>query len=724
MLRTVSRSCVVPGCGEEVSLSIGSPANQPVCAAHRMADSVSIPGGGCVRFCCGCRDLHPLDHFSGVSPTNNVCLAAKERFAEIGQRARARRNAIRHLRTLIPRDLTSQANDHRDEIDPSTEVWGSGFVAALAGKTFAFKAGFVVLYPAAAWLYGVQKAEALIPMTVICVGTLHVLAPFMHQQYYVKPLRDVRAAAANLGLTISSSFRFLDRSKHIDFQHRALRQSSLGWNRHGILLLLFLVISLLRGPQLSMLATALTSGMYFILRRKAVLSGWRCQQQWLDTAVFTICHFCVIDRYMSDDPDGSAFCQIFAKTGFILMMSLGCLRTALEASIVEIPLEGLVLWELPKTAVIVGLLTCGNWCGGSVMSPVMMCLSSATMLVFFMEYAAFRVSSEKRVMLEHIASLTQDEAAVSLPVPLDAAHCLQGRNEDRAYLHMLCKMAIATPAELSHEIRERILLAVKEEPESMQGVIRPGCVMLALTMRFSNWQELSSAMTSLVAHNDWGVTLLDGKPAGVHMNIQRSSYVVRNGALDLLPSRGVNMSIVSVGPVVVGPQVSTISLKVEGLGSAKHQLLLRTASSYLELEVEQEEREEDTVNITARVPASLPPAGLAWVDVMADVGDGSLVASNPFPIMFTPSRSVAEEMAESLQATPHLSENPNQLAGFLEDVSDCLHGQATASSTLLLAVIELGMAECCTRLATRQALKIANQSGQLFVGHRSQVQLP
>ena len=75
---------------------------------------------------------------------------------------------------------------------------------------------------------------------------------------------------------------------------------------------------------------------------------------------------------------------------------------------------------------------------------------------------------------------------------------------------------------------------------------------------------------------------------------------VRNGALDLLPSRGVNMSIVSVGPVVVGPQVSTISLKVEGLGSAKHQLLLRTASSYLELEVEQEEREEDTVNITAR----------------------------------------------------------------------------------------------------------------------------
>ena len=51
---------------------------------------------------------------------------------------------------------------------------------------------------------------------------------------------------------------------------------------------------------------------------------------------------------------------------------------------------------------------------------------------------------------------------------------------------------------------------------------------------------------------------------------------------------------------------------------------------------------------------------------MADVGDGSLVASNPFPIMFTPSRSVAEEMAESLQATPHLSENPNQLAGFLE----------------------------------------------------------
>ena len=445
-------------------------------------------------------------------------------------------------------------------------------------------------------------------MTVICVGTLHVLAPFMHQQYYVKPLRDVRAAAANLGLTISSSFRFLDRSKHIDFQHRALRQSSLGWNRHGILLLLFLVISLLRGPQLSMLATALTSGMYFILRRKAVLSGWRCQQQWLDTAVFTICHFCVIDRYMSDDPDGSAFCQIFAKTGFILMMSLGCLRTALEASIVEIPLEGLVLWELPKTAVIVGLLTCGNWCGGSVMSPVMMCLSSATMLVFFMEYAAFRVSSEKRVMLEHIASLTQDEAAVSLPVPLDAAHCLQGRNEDRAYLHMLCKMAIATPAELSHEIRERILLAVKvrqgcrpstqwavlcaggfifwvggvgvggggvgvcvlhslrsfrvlsttaiqtvplllppvsltvrclqgptrlvncfvlqEEPESMQGVIRPGCVMLALTMRFSNWQELSSAMTSLVAHNDWGVTLLDGKPAGVHMNIQRSSYVV------------------------------------------------------------------------------------------------------------------------------------------------------------------------------------------------------
>ena len=69
-------------------------------------------------------------------------------------------------------------------------------------------------------------------------------------------------------------------------------------------------------------------------------------------------------------------------------------------------------------------------------------------------------------------------------------------------------------------------------PESLTGVIRPGCVMLGLEMRFSTMEEMRAGWMSLLSHGNWSNTLLDSDLSKIDMSIKGSLYKVSSPVRD------------------------------------------------------------------------------------------------------------------------------------------------------------------------------------------------
>ena len=57
-------------------------------------------------------------------------------------------------------------------------------------------------------------------------------------------------------------------------------------------------------------------------------------------------------------------------------------------------------------------------------------------------------------------------------------------------------------------------------PESLTGVIRPGCLQLGLTARFESSGDLQDAWAGLLAQSDWTETLLGVTQPPDHRHIQ------------------------------------------------------------------------------------------------------------------------------------------------------------------------------------------------------------
>ena len=68
---------------------------------------------------------------------------------------------------------------------------------------------------------------------------------------------------------------------------------------------------------------------------------------------------------------------------------------------------------------------------------------------------------------------------------------------------------------------------VQVAPESLTGVIRPGCVMLGLEMRFHSLVDMTTACKALLSHCHWNTTLLDSTASDIDMSIDGSMYGVR-----------------------------------------------------------------------------------------------------------------------------------------------------------------------------------------------------
>mmetsp|Transcript_10295 Transcript_10295/g.29387 ORF Transcript_10295/g.29387 Transcript_10295/m.29387 type:complete len:701 (-) Transcript_10295:123-2225(-) len=254
-------------------------------------------------------------------------------------------------------------------------------------------------------------------------------------------------------------------------------------------------------------------------------------------------------------------------------------------------------------------------------------------------------------------------------------------------------------------------------PDDIEGVIRPGCVLLGLEMWFRSYKEMRGAWMSLLSHRSWDGTLLDSSAAVIDLNIKGASYRVQNGQLSSrLPSSD-GPAISSVEPLAVWSAVcETLALGLSRLGDSPFRVLLRCGGCYHQLEV---------VNTAAAEPPAMSTAvvrlpeealkGMGWLEVLLDTADGSLVMSEAFPVLFTSVREVAEELNRALPGL--VSDGGGGLPGLLEDMASCLDGGKAAPPRLLLFLAEQGLVESFKNLATSCAvLRNTEKEGQGLLG--------
>ena len=166
-------------------------------------------------------------------------------------------------------------------------------------------------------------------------------------------------------------------------------------------------------------------------------------------------------------------------------------------------------------------------------------------------------------------------------------------------------------------------------PQSITGVIRPGCVLLGLDVRFRNWIEKQAALRALLAHSSWSETLLSGSPSAIDVKVQGSLFRVATHScrgrnlcqsvclsvcLSAIPTfppsihhrlrplcitvqvtdgrlRSQTRSgedepcITSVEPIARLPSCETLTVGLPSLGNRSFKVLLRCGGHYHELDV-------------------------------------------------------------------------------------------------------------------------------------------
>ena len=122
-----------------------------------------------------------------------------------------------------------QAYDSHPQDSPATNpaaaLWGSGVAAVLGRHPAATHLGLLLLYFAMLVQLGWQDPLTWWTVAVTCVS-LHGVMPYIYCELYVKDLERVRGMAAEHGLAVSRSMRFLNASVQCKYEDFVARRAS------------------------------------------------------------------------------------------------------------------------------------------------------------------------------------------------------------------------------------------------------------------------------------------------------------------------------------------------------------------------------------------------------------------------------------------------------------------------------------------------------------------
>eukprot|EP00192_Tetraselmis_astigmatica_P000665 CAMPEP_0117657682 /NCGR_PEP_ID=MMETSP0804-20121206/5460_1 /TAXON_ID=1074897 /ORGANISM="Tetraselmis astigmatica, Strain CCMP880" /LENGTH=1072 /DNA_ID=CAMNT_0005464151 /DNA_START=43 /DNA_END=3260 /DNA_ORIENTATION=+ len=741
----LQQPCLVPGCPETLVGLRGLVLK--VCQPHREALAVDVAGDP-FRYCMACKTFHPLDEFSIES---HVCQArqamAWQAHCCIRSRVRSRKNGGRlvsaqfNVLTYISQAMKVLSGKNNAEAgDAGKRVWGSSAFAFLRGETSTAQASLSVLYSVAVYGLGLHKPTTWVVATV-AFATLQLLLPHTHQQHYVRPLQEVREAAAQAGLTVSALFRFLDPAEQSKYEQSAACSSVL-WCvlRTAALLATNAVFSnnavaaarVVWGVPLEWAPAALSlaGGVYLLLKMYWVFAaGLARLAHWMDASTLILVYsmppiimgYAWMSGAMRCGMPGSFLAGSNELISVAALLAFSMTSMVCLAMLVDGPVAMVVAVMAATSALRVPTALLAKWCieveTGMATSFVGPAVGIAIRLTGSAVCVGQRVRLERSRMLSYLSQLQakkQQEDATAGAEPLDSRTFHEG---DR-FLTLAVKMGNITPAELPVNLRERLLSTIQALPVTLEGAIYPGCVLLGLQLSFSSARDRQSALMSLMSHSDWQQTLLGSTDSAIDLNIQGSMYRVQDGRLQSTALGSDCPSIASVEPLAPTSDHRTLTLRLSGLGGKGFTALLRCGGHYHPLEVLEISPAPSGVSTAiVRLPKAAME-GLGWLEIVLDDNDDiGLVMSEAFPVLFTPLREVSEELSRVLP--PYYGAHGGHgLAGLLGDIADCLHGRGAATPPhLLLQVAKLGMTVCFNHLAnSRKALLAAEQQGQGLLG--------
>eukprot|EP00192_Tetraselmis_astigmatica_P007173 CAMPEP_0117697328 /NCGR_PEP_ID=MMETSP0804-20121206/29166_1 /TAXON_ID=1074897 /ORGANISM="Tetraselmis astigmatica, Strain CCMP880" /LENGTH=706 /DNA_ID=CAMNT_0005511563 /DNA_START=361 /DNA_END=2479 /DNA_ORIENTATION=- len=668
--------CVAPGCTEQGPV----PANAAgLCRKHRVASSFPLNGLQ-VRFCVACKCVHPIEDFSA---SKNACRVAELRLHKIlhsmrRQREQMEGRAAKSLRIITShgkRVLANLGYADSQASDPGRRVWGVGLLRFLRAETIIGKVTMVVLYPTSIWLLNWEQPRAWITVLGSFV-IFHVLLPFVHKHCYVASLKQCRQAAEQCGLAVTQGFRILDPEDDAKFEKYTEKLCS----TDSVALFVYVSCFFLHfasasfrlwgtWPTHSISTLLIIGALFFPLDEHARKTGQHSLRRRLECALVILSHFAIVVSpvfgWLANNPQCGTPQAIAEIQIVLLCLSFDAVDTAARAAFSRWPLPMGLGVGVAFQSLFIAAFHVSRWCAESKHGVHLSSLAFGEVFTgrsaIMLADAAFRIQREKRNLLRFVGA-EQTEAELR-----------PGEDHESSQLRVVFKMQGVTPSHLRRDLHERLAAATQVEPAAITGVIRPGCVMLGLTVQAGTWGRMHEAWSSMLSHHDWGETLLqEAAPKNISLNHQGSTML---GQVEYTAQDAEPPSIAWVNPLVASRDDTAVTLGIAGLDGSGFKVLLRTAHDYYDLEVLCEERRRPGASTTVAVSLPFVPdnvqPGVGWLEVMMDTDDSSLVLSAPLPVMFTPIREVAEEMNQLLPAND--SVRALHLGCFLEDVSTCLH---------------------------------------------------
>eukprot|EP00192_Tetraselmis_astigmatica_P000814 CAMPEP_0117673728 /NCGR_PEP_ID=MMETSP0804-20121206/14633_1 /TAXON_ID=1074897 /ORGANISM="Tetraselmis astigmatica, Strain CCMP880" /LENGTH=1232 /DNA_ID=CAMNT_0005482497 /DNA_START=17 /DNA_END=3715 /DNA_ORIENTATION=- len=727
--------CHVPGCPNP-GFSGVKKKHPPFCRMHLTSASFQLDGVT-VCFCMACKRVHALEHFS---TGKNFCSVAERRLLRSLQalyklRAKAESEAAQQwgLASTAWSRLKVYLPSSKETSDPGRRVWAGGIVSCLRAETPAARLAITALYSTAAFLLDWHQPGTWVTVPSCC-AILHLVVPFIHRHCYVTALERCRQAAEQCGLVVTSAFRLLD--PHEDAKYECSKNEKYDVS-DSVALFTYTTFWFLQisgasykawgtSPETAISVLLLAGALFFPLEERARKAGHHGLRNSLE------CGLLFLGQVASSVPSiyawatGDKKCPLpevvctHGELQTVCLLSLfDLIDMAVRAAVINLPLSVSVGMAYLRWSYYIAMTPIFYWCIGvecGATFPHSIVLQQALLrFVTLLVEMVYRVHCKKLKLLRYIAASRQ-KAESQEPTASDYDYPFGHLPHFRTAI----KLRGVTPAHLRPDLRDRLASVMQVEPEAITGVMRPGCVLLGLTVRPGSWGRMRMTWASMLANDTWGETLLQpAAPVDISLSHQGATYQVRDGRLDFTALRTDVPSIELVSPVVATLNQGTLALRVGNLDGSSFKVLLRTVKEYYELEMLLEERTRpgEATSVGVRLPEDTQP-GVGWLEVMVDTEDSSLVLSEPSPVMFSPLKEVAEEVNLMLQ-TNHAT-NASRLGTFLEDISDCLHQGRGAPPHLLLNVIRLGLTKCLSRLATRSLLKAADRVGQGVLGAAAQ----
>ena len=365
---------------------------------------------------------------------------------------------------------------------------GVGIVSFLRGESLAAKISFSILYAFACCWLGPLSAETWAIMAM-AFFFLHCCLPYTHQRFYAQPLEEVRQAAAQLGLALSSSFQFLDSNDLGRYEKFTQDRLSISHATSiGRMITIFFTVALTTKqafeaaskvwgvprtwPLLCFLL--LLGAVYFPARLRAMASKPATKRSQLLDAVML-----VFGSSLPFFPSAYAWASGAHTCGFpeafqpggseIKLIFLGFAAVIASSGSLYALLDGPISMFTAATSAVTGLRISfclfGPWCvkveSGMDLSAMCSFLSFTSWLVGAITCVALKVRQETSQLLRYVNQLQAKKAE-----PLDSGSLYRGD----PHLLLAVKMGSITPAHLPSNLRDRIL-AVMQVGHSRQQLV-------------------------------------------------------------------------------------------------------------------------------------------------------------------------------------------------------------------------------------------------------------